>query len=96
MKYVVYGAGAVGGVIGGLLHQAGHPVTLVARGAHLTAIRAGGLPTTEVPFVESKLWAPAGLIPTAEERAVLAGASANADGSVSGDRDLTPTGGGGG
>ncbi|HXH76911.1 2-dehydropantoate 2-reductase [Nocardioides sp.] len=43
MKYVVYGAGAVGGVIGGLLHQAGHPVTLVARGAHLAAMRSGGL-----------------------------------------------------
>ncbi len=43
MKYVVYGAGAVGGVIGGHLHLAGLPVTLVARGAHLEAIRAGGL-----------------------------------------------------
>ena len=43
MKYVVYGAGAVGGVIGGRLHLAGLPVTLVARGDHLAAIRAGGL-----------------------------------------------------
>ena len=44
MRYVVYGAGAVGGVIGGSLHRAGRPVTLVARGAHLAAIRsAGGL-----------------------------------------------------
>ena len=43
MKYVVYGAGAVGGVIGGHLHLAGLPVTLVARGAHLAAIRSGGL-----------------------------------------------------
>ena len=43
MKYVVYGAGAVGGVIGGHLHLAGLPVTLVARGAHLAAIRADGL-----------------------------------------------------
>jgi carbon starvation protein len=35
----------------------------------IKAIRARGpLPTTEVPFVESKLDAPAGLIPTAEER----------------------------
>jgi carbon starvation protein len=36
------------------------------------------LPTTEAPFVESKLFAPAGLIPTAEERAVLAGANGGA------------------
>ncbi len=39
----MYGAGAVGGVIGGHLHLAGLPVTLVARGAHLAAIRDGGL-----------------------------------------------------
>ena len=43
MRYVVYGAGAVGGVIGGHLHLAGLTVTLVARGAHLDAIRSGGL-----------------------------------------------------
>lgn len=43
MRYVVYGAGAVGGVIGAHLHLAGSPVTLVARGAHLAAIRADGL-----------------------------------------------------
>lgn len=43
MRYVVYGAGAVGGVIGGRLALTGHAVTLVARGAHLDAIRAGGL-----------------------------------------------------
>lgn len=43
MRYVVYGAGAVGGVVGGTLARAGQPVTLVARGAHLDAIRAAGL-----------------------------------------------------
>ncbi len=43
MRYVVYGAGAVGGVVGGHLHLGGSPVTLVARGAHLAAIRAHGL-----------------------------------------------------
>ena len=42
-SYVLYGAGAVGGVIGGRLHLAGHDVTLVARGAHLDRIRADGL-----------------------------------------------------
>jgi 2-dehydropantoate 2-reductase len=41
--YVLYGAGAVGGVIGARLHLAGHAVTLVARGAHLERIRADGL-----------------------------------------------------
>lgn len=43
MHYVVYGAGAVGGVVGGYLHRAGSAVTLVARGDHLAAIRARGL-----------------------------------------------------
>jgi 2-dehydropantoate 2-reductase len=43
MRYVAYGAGAVGGVIGARLHLAGSPVTLVARGEHLAAIRADGL-----------------------------------------------------
>jgi 2-dehydropantoate 2-reductase len=43
MRIVVYGAGAVGGVVGARLSQAGHDVTLIARGAHLDAIRAGGL-----------------------------------------------------
>jgi len=40
---VVYGAGAVGGVIGARLHEHGHEVVLIARGEHLTAIRERGL-----------------------------------------------------
>ena len=40
MRYVVYGAGAVGGVVGGLLHRSGHDVVLIARGTHLAAIQA--------------------------------------------------------
>jgi 2-dehydropantoate 2-reductase len=43
MRFVVYGAGAVGGVIGGGLFQAGHDVRLIARGAHGAAIRDRGL-----------------------------------------------------
>ena len=43
MRLVVYGAGAVGGVVGARLAQAGHEVTLIARGRHLDAIRSGGL-----------------------------------------------------
>ena len=43
MRLVVYGAGAVGGVVGGRLAEAGHEVALIARGPHLEAIRAGGL-----------------------------------------------------
>ncbi|MET7384437.1 ketopantoate reductase family protein [Streptomyces sp. NPDC005529] len=43
MRYIIIGAGAVGGAIGGRLAEAGHEVVLVARGAHLTALRADGL-----------------------------------------------------
>ena len=43
MRYIVYGAGAVGGAIGGRLAQHGHDVVLVARGAHLDALRQRGL-----------------------------------------------------
>jgi len=52
MRIVVIGAGAIGGVTGGRLHQAGHDVVLVARGPHHDAIRDRGLtiqcPTDEV------------------------------------------------
>jgi carbon starvation protein len=37
-----------------------------------TIVERKPLPTTETPFVESKLWAPAGLIATPEERALIA------------------------
>ncbi|PZG22678.1 ketopantoate reductase family protein [Nonomuraea aridisoli] len=43
MRYIVVGAGAVGGTIGARLHQGGHDVLLVARGAHYEALRRDGL-----------------------------------------------------
>jgi 2-dehydropantoate 2-reductase len=43
MRYIVIGAGAIGGTIGGRLAASGHEVVLVARGAHLDALRAKGL-----------------------------------------------------
>ena len=39
----MYGAGAIGGTIGALLHQAGLDTTLIARGRHLEAMRRSGL-----------------------------------------------------
>lgn len=47
MRYVVIGAGAVGGTIGILLHEAGRDVAVVARGRHLAAIREHGLRLAE-------------------------------------------------
>ena len=43
MRYIIAGAGAVGGTIGARLFQSGHDVVLLARGPHLDALRAGGL-----------------------------------------------------
>ena|SRR6185312_6741127 len=43
MKVCVYGAGAIGGYLGLQLARAGADVSLVARGAHLEAMRAQGL-----------------------------------------------------
>ncbi|GAA4735221.1 ketopantoate reductase family protein [Phytohabitans rumicis] len=42
-RYVVIGAGAVGALLAAQFELAGIPAVLVARGPHLTAIRAGGL-----------------------------------------------------
>ncbi|MFI8232763.1 ketopantoate reductase family protein [Streptomyces sp. NPDC085900] len=46
MRYIIIGAGAVGGAIGGRLAGAGHEVVVVARGAHLAALRESGLRLT--------------------------------------------------
>ena len=43
MRFIVYGAGAVGGVVAARLHLAGSDVQVVARGAHLDVIRRNGL-----------------------------------------------------
>ena len=42
MKFCIYGAGAIGGLIGAHLARAGEDVTLIARGAHLAAMREKG------------------------------------------------------
>ena len=43
MRFHVVGAGAIGGVVGARLAQAGHDVDLVARGEHRAAIESRGL-----------------------------------------------------
>lgn len=60
MRFIVFGAGAIGGVVGARLFEHGHEVLLVARGAHARAIRERGLrvespdgsTTLAVPVVE--------------------------------------------
>ncbi|MEP6917758.1 MAG: 2-dehydropantoate 2-reductase [Acidobacteriota bacterium] len=43
MKFAILGAGAVGGYYGARLARAGHDVTFIARGEHLSAMRTRGL-----------------------------------------------------
>jgi 2-dehydropantoate 2-reductase len=43
MRYIIFGAGAIGGAIGGRLAAVEREVVLVARGAHLDALRSSGL-----------------------------------------------------
>jgi 2-dehydropantoate 2-reductase len=52
VRFVVFGAGAIGGVVGACLHQSGHEVALIARGEHGRAIRERGL-TFERPGAAS-------------------------------------------
>jgi 2-dehydropantoate 2-reductase len=52
MRFIIYGAGGVGSVIGAELQKAGVDVALIARGAHLDAIRDRGL-RYETPFEDS-------------------------------------------
>ena len=43
VRFVVYGAGAIGGVVGARLFQQGNDVLLIARGSHHDALRTRGL-----------------------------------------------------
>jgi len=48
MRYVIYGAGAIGGSLGATLHRSHQEVVLVARGRQLEALRTSGL-TLQTP-----------------------------------------------
>lgn len=43
MRFIIYGAGGIGGTIGARLHLSGHQVVLIARGRHLSVLREKGL-----------------------------------------------------
>lgn len=63
VRFVIFGAGAIGGVVGARLHQSGHQVVLIARGEHLQAIRAHGL-ILRTPSEQVALPIPAAAGPT--------------------------------
>ncbi len=53
MKFVVYGAGGIGGVVGARLVQAGYTTTLIARGEHARVMRSRGLSLVSPQGVET-------------------------------------------
>jgi 2-dehydropantoate 2-reductase len=53
VRFVVYGAGAIGSVVGARLHQAGREVVLIARGRHLDTLRERGLRLEDPDGVET-------------------------------------------
>ena len=66
MRFVIFGAGAIGGVVGALLHQSGFDVALIARGAHYRAIRDHGL-VLEQPHSSAVLEIPVADSPAARD-----------------------------
>lgn len=48
MKILVYGAGAVGSLLGGFLARGGHDVTLLGRAPHMEAVNSKGLRVTGI------------------------------------------------
>jgi 2-dehydropantoate 2-reductase len=58
VRFVVFGAGAIGGVVGARLFQTGADVIVIARGAHYDAIATRGL-TLETPTEKVTLPIPA-------------------------------------
>lgn len=76
MRYVVIGAGAIGGATGGRLHQHGHDVVLVARGPHLEALERDGLrlrdPEREVVLDVPTVGEPAGVDWSGDDVVLLA------------------------
>ncbi|GIS94296.1 MAG: hypothetical protein CM1200mP22_15330 [Dehalococcoidia bacterium] len=43
MRIAIFGAGGIGGYLGGRLSQSGEEVVMIARGEHLKAIKRQGL-----------------------------------------------------
>ncbi|HET9873594.1 MAG TPA: 2-dehydropantoate 2-reductase N-terminal domain-containing protein [Propionibacteriaceae bacterium] len=75
-RYIILGAGAIGGAIGGRLAHAGSDAALVARGDHLAALQTNGLrlrtPTEDLRIPVTAVGAAAELELTADDVLVVA------------------------
>ena len=43
MRYIIYGAGGIGSIMGGHLLRTGHEAVLIGRPGHVNAVNASGL-----------------------------------------------------
>ncbi|HEV8718546.1 MAG TPA: 2-dehydropantoate 2-reductase N-terminal domain-containing protein [Candidatus Binatia bacterium] len=96
MRYIIYGAGGIGGAIGGRLLQRGHEVVLICRGEQLTAIQRRGLtlktPTDTLQLPIRAIGHPLGLSFTDSDVVILTMKSQDTELAL---RDLERAGGGG-
>ena len=76
MRFIIYGAGAIGGVLGGRLFEHDHDVVLIARGDHHDAIRENGLriesPATTVTLAVPVVDRPAAIDLRADDVVIFA------------------------
>ena len=94
VRFVIFGAGAIGGVVGARLAQAGRDVVLIARGAHYDAIREHGL-TIEDPVQRAVLsidvFPSPGAVPwTGEDVVMLTTKSQDSDAALHALQDAAP------
>src|SRR5262245_8854003 len=95
MRYIIYGAGGIGGAIGARLFQGGHEVVLICRGEQITAIQQRGLtlktPKETVQLPLRAVGHPAELKFTENDVVLLTMKSQDTEGAL---RDLERAGGG--
>jgi 2-dehydropantoate 2-reductase len=96
MRFVVLGAGAIGGTVGGRLAQHGYSVILIARGDHYDAIRDRGLSlespdnlvVLDIPVIDR----PSGISWTDEDILLLATKTQDTDAALDGLAAVAPHG----
>src|SRR5436190_8966719 len=66
MRFLIVGAGAIGGYVGGSLALGGHPVTFLARPATAAGLRSEGLRLTDARTGQTRAITPSVAVTPAE------------------------------
>jgi 2-dehydropantoate 2-reductase len=95
VRFVIIGAGAIGGVVGARLYESGRDVVLIARGAHHDAIAAQGLtletPEERITLAIAVAPSPAAVSFAADDVVLLATKSQDTESALDALRDAAPT-----